>query len=83
MEKTNIATDETTLIITAFSSRVKIILESTDINKLYNVMMEKIKKNLASFNAKRSNWIFKSIVKMEININKYQPFNRSLWIDLS
>jgi len=82
MEKTNINTGKTELLITAFSSCIETILEYTNINEIYNVMVEKIKENLASFNAKGSNWIFKSIVKMEINISKYQPLKGSSYIDL-
>jgi len=29
-----------------------------------------------------SNWVFKSIVRMEINIDKYQPLKGSSWINL-
>jgi len=82
VEKININTGETELLIPAFSSCIEIILESTNINEIYDVMVERIKENLASFNNRGSNWIFKSVKKMIINVNKYQPLNGSSWIDL-
>jgi len=45
MEKTNIATGETILLITPFSSRIETILESTNVNELYDVMIERIQEN--------------------------------------
>jgi len=82
MEKPNLITGKSELLTTAFSSCVETILEFTNVSELYDAMIKRIKENLASFNSKGSNWIFSGIIKMEIKINKYQPFNGSSWIDL-
>jgi len=72
----------TGIITTAFSSNIETILESTNVDELYDVMIKRIKENLSTFNSRGSGWTFKSIVKMGIHIDKYKPLKGSSYIDL-
>ena len=82
MEKTTITTGETIVETMPFPSDMEIILESTDTSEVYNTMSDRILENMAGLNARGSNWIFRSVVRMDISIDKYQPLGGSSWIDL-
>jgi len=55
MEKVNITSGETVLKIMLFRSSVEIVLESTDVSELHDLMIEKAKKNITALNARGSN----------------------------
>jgi len=55
MKKINVSTGETILETMPFTSNIETILEFTNVNELYNEMIECIKENFASLNAKGSN----------------------------
>jgi hypothetical protein len=82
MEKTNITTGNTIVETIPFPSDMEMILESTDTSEVYNTMSGKILERKAALNARGSNWIFRSVVRMDISIDKFQPWGGSSWIDL-
>ena len=73
MLRTNLLTGETVETTTPFTSSIHEILEGTDINNLYNTMIRRILKNLATFQIRDSNWAFVSIINLTIHIVEYKP----------
>jgi len=55
---------------------MEIISESTDASEVYNNMTDKISENMVIFNVRGSNCIFRSVVKMNINLEKCQRIRR-------
>ena len=82
MSKTNIATGEVEYTTAHFVSKVEIILQSTDLNDLFQRMMNKILESLAAFQMRGSNWIFDSIDVLELHTVKYKPLSGSSYIPL-
>jgi len=63
-------------------AKIERILEFTNSSKMYDLMIERIKENFASFNAKGSNWVFESIIARTIHIDDYRPMGGSSYIKL-
>jgi len=66
MEKTNIKTGEVESHLKEFHSEIEINLESTNTDEIYSEMMKTILKRLATFQRSDSNWIFSSVVRLDI-----------------
>jgi len=49
MKETNMATEEETIVEAVFHSGVEINLEGSDVNKIYDDMVEKVLENLSIF----------------------------------
>ena len=64
MSKTNIATGEVMYTVGHFVSLVEIVLYGTDLDDLYQRMMDKILESLAMFQMRGSDWIFESIDRL-------------------
>jgi len=43
------------------------VLESTDVAELYDNAIDKIAESIATFQRRKNNWQFASVVKLEIN----------------
>ena len=82
MTKTNIGTGEVIHSPAAFQSNVEINLESTDLNDIYAIAVGKMLESLAAFQMQGSNWIFDSIIGLELHTVKYKPLNGSSFIQL-
>ena len=82
MEKTNIADGQTIEQPAAFHSDVEVNLEGTDVNELYDTIIDKVMENIANFQMQGSNWTFKSIMALEIHTVAYEPLRGSSYIPL-
>ena len=82
MTKTNIATGEETTVEAAFNSDVEINLDGSDVNEMYERMVDNTRENLAAFQMRGSNWVFASIVRLDIHTVRYEPLRGSSYIPL-
>ncbi|XP_065681557.1 uncharacterized protein LOC136095205 [Hydra vulgaris] len=73
MERTDLKTGETITILHHFSTKAEVVLESTDLNELYERAEQKILESLSAFQQLGSSWRFVSVQKMDINIIEYKP----------
>ena len=65
-----------------FHSTIKINLEGTDVNDLYDTMTEEVLEALASFQAKKTDSRFHSVIKLELRTAEYKPLRGETWIPL-
>jgi len=65
MKETNMATGEKTIVEAVFHTGVEINLVGSDVNEIYDGMVEKVLDNLSNFQRRGSGWVFASIVWLE------------------
>jgi len=65
-----------------FQSKSKIILKATNLNELWNEVMEQILENISIFQMKGSGWTFHSIVNFEIHTVGYKPLRGGIHVPL-
>ena len=82
MEKTDLKTGETIVEPASFHSNVEINLDSTDVNELFDAMIDKMLENMAEFQRRGSNWTFKNIIRLTFRTVKYEPLRGSSYIPL-
>ena len=82
MEKTNPATGKSVTRDASFHSKIEIILQSTDMDDLYNTMVDRVLESMTTFQKQGSNWTFKSIINLGIHTVKYEPLKGSSYIPL-
>ena len=82
MEKNNISTGEVITLKTAFNSKPEVNLEGTDVDDLYNTMVDRVMEAMATFQRDGSNWTFKSIICLEIHTVVYEPLKGNSYIPL-
>ena len=82
MEKNNISTGEVITHKAAFSSKPEVNLEGTDVDDLYNTMVDRVLETMATFQRNGSNWTFKSIICLEIHTVVYEPLKGNSYIPL-
>ena len=82
MEKNNISTGEVITHKAAFSSKPEVNLEGTDVDDLYNTMVDRVLETMATFQRNGSNWTFKSIICLEIHTVAYEPLKGNSYISL-
>ena len=82
MSKTNVATGEVEYVNGHFVSKVEIILQGTNLDDLYQKMTGKMLESLAAYQMQGSNWIFDSIIALEVHTVKYEPLRGSSYIKL-
>src|ERR1043165_9485391 len=82
MERVNIKTGEVDSDDIPFFTAAEVILESTDVNEIYNKAKDKIMESMASFQMGGSNWRFRAVVKLDINTAKYAPLKGRSYIPL-
>ena len=58
------------------------ILEATDLPELYDIMVDNIKEEFATFLENGSAWRLHEVVKLVITINEYKPLRGSSYADL-
>ena len=82
MEKNNISTGEVITDKTSFHSKPEVNLEGTDVDDLYNTMVDRVLEAMATFQRDGSNWTFKSIMSLEIHTVAYEPLKGNSYIPL-
>ena len=82
MEKNNISTGEVIVNKTSFHSKPEVNLEGTDVDDLYNTMVDRVLEAMATFQRDGSNWTFKSIICLEIHTVVYEPLKGNSYIPL-
>ena len=82
MEKNNISTGEVIVNKTSFHSKPEVNLEGTDVDDLYNTMVDRVLEAMATFQRDGSNWTFKSIICLEIHTVAYEPLKGNSYIPL-
>ena len=82
MEKVNIFPGEGINQDTSFHSRVEVNLEGTNVNEIYQNMIDRIMESITTFQMRGSNWRFKSIDSLEIHTVSYRPLGGSSYIPL-
>ena len=64
MKETNMGTGEETIVEAVFHSGVEINIGGSDVNEIYDGMVEKVLDNLSNFQRRGSGWVFASIVRL-------------------
>ena len=82
MEKNNISTGEVITLKTSFHSKPEVNLEGTDVDDLYNTMVDRVLEAMATFQRDGSNWTFKSIICLDIHTVVYEPLKGNSYIPL-
>ena len=82
MEKNNFSTGEVITHKTSFHSKPEVNIEGTDVDDLYNTMVDRVLEAMATFQRDGSNWTFKSIICLEIHTVAYEPLKGNSYIPL-
>ncbi|XP_065650459.1 uncharacterized protein LOC136078605 [Hydra vulgaris] len=82
MEKTSILTGDVITATPRFATNSTVILESTNLDEIYEISKSKILETFSMFQQLGSNWIFVSIKKMDISIIEYNPLKAKSYIPL-
>ena len=67
----------------SFHSRVEVNLEGTNVDELYNNMVERILESIATFQMRGSQWVFSSFISLEIHSVRFEPLRGSSYIKLT
>ena len=66
-----------------FHSKIKLILEGTDVDEIYDEMVEEIEEEIQKVqNAEGSGWQFISIKNITLHTTRWDPINAGSYIDL-
>ena len=66
-----------------FHSKIKLILEGTDLNEIYDEMVEEIEEEIQKVqNAEGSGWQFMTIKNITLHTTRWDPINAGSYIDL-
>ena len=67
----------------AFHSAIRLILENTDVDEVYNEMVDEIEQSIQRVeNAEGSGWVFLKIKNLTLHTAKWDPLNAGSYIDL-
>ena len=67
----------------AFHSAIKLILENTDVDEVYNEMVDEIEASIQKVeNAEGSGWVLEKIINITLHTAKWDPLNAGSYIDL-
>ena len=67
----------------AFDSAIKIILENTDVEEVFNEMVDEIETSIQRVeNAEGSGWVLDKIINITLHTAKWDPLNAGSYIDL-
>ena len=67
----------------AFHSSIKLILEGTDLNEIYDEMVEEITEEIhKAHEAEGSGWQFFEIINLTLHTTRWDPLNAGSYIDL-
>ena len=73
MGRQDFVTGEVTTVTPYFNPQSQIVLEYTDVSEIYDIMVQRILEKIASFNNKCSNWTLRSMIGLEILMDRYRP----------
>ena len=83
MERVSIVSETGTIVEpAAFHSNVEVNLEGTDVDELYDAMVDRALEGMATFQMQGSNWTFRSVIALEIHTVAYEPLRGSSYIPL-
>ena len=82
MERVDMKTGEVDSSNVPFATKATVVLESTDVDDLYENSIDKIVETMTAFQMRGSNWRFASVVKLEINSFSYVPLKGKSYIKL-
>ena len=77
MEKRDMSTGEVVTKEPTFRSDVETIVDGTDVNEIYKKAVAKMMESKTNFRRMDSNWQFRNVVKLDINIIAYSPLRGS------
>ena len=67
----------------AFHSKIKLILEGTDLNEIYDEMKDEIEEQIQKVQeAMGSGWQFEKVIKLVLHTTRWDPINAGSYIDL-
>ena len=67
----------------AFHSKIKLILEGTDLNEIYDEMKDKIAEEIMKVQeAEGSGWKFEKVIKLVLHTTRWDPVNAGSYINL-
>ena len=80
MEHTDMKSGEVITAEVPFVSKTEAVLAATDVDSLYKNARDKILEAMANFQMGGSNWIFKAVVRLDVNTAIYKPLRGSSYI---
>ncbi|XP_065662849.1 uncharacterized protein LOC136085468 [Hydra vulgaris] len=83
MEQISIVSETNERKSVPFGVKSTVILESTDLNKLYEEIKAKILEEMSKFLQENSQWKFVCVKKMDINFITYKPLKGNSYIPLN
>ena len=67
----------------AFHSKIKLVLEGTDLNEIYDEMKDEIEEEIQKVQeAVGSGWQFEKVIKLVLHTTRWDPINADSYIDL-
>ena len=67
----------------AFHSKIKLVLEGTDLNEIYDEMKDEIEEALQKVQeAEGSGWKYEKVIKLVLHTTRWDPINAGSYIDL-
>ena len=67
----------------AFHSKIKLILDGTDLNEIYDEMKDEIEEQIQKVQeAMGSGWQFEKVIKLVLHTTRWDPINAGSYIDL-
>ena len=67
----------------AFHSKIKLVLEGTDLNEIYDEMVEEIEEEIQKVQeAEGSGWKYEKVIKLVLHTTRWDPINAGSYIDL-
>ena len=67
----------------AFHSKIKLVLEGTDLNEIYDEMKDEIEEEIQKVQeAEGSGWKYKKVIKLVLHTTRWDPINAGSYIDL-
>ena len=82
MEKADLKKGEVIAKDEAFHSRTEVNVESTNSNELFSKMKETVLESLAKFQRQGINWLFRSVLSLDLHTVKYELLGGSSYIPL-
>ena len=67
----------------AFNSKIKLVLEGTDLNEIYDEMKDEIEEEIQKVQeAEGSGWKYEKVIKLVLHTTRWDPINAGSYIDL-
>ena len=82
MEKDDLKNGEVIAKEAAFHSNTEVNLETTNFKELFSKMKETVLKSLAKYRRQGSNWRFRLVLSLDLQVVNYEPLGGSSYIPL-